>query len=231
MKLDHVVVQQPTHSPAQLFLLFHGAGDNPVSMGEIGSWFADSFPQALVVSVGAPETGSERGRQWYSTEALDDAARQYRIDAMMESFVTTVRHWQDKSGVRPEATALIGFSQGSIMALESSKVQPELAGRIVAFSGRFATLPQTASKRVTIHLIHGDYDDDVPLSYAQDAEARLLALGGDVTLNVVEDLVHAIDHRGMQHALDHLHYTVPKRYFDEALSGSTPGDDDVITMM
>jgi len=35
----------------------------------------------------------------------------------------------------------------------------------------------------------------------------------------------------MQFALDRLRYTVPKRYFDEALSGSTPKDDDIIAMM
>ena len=55
--------------------------------------------------------------------------------------------------------------------------------------------------------------------------------GGDVTLDIVEDLGHAIDNRSMQLALDHLRYTVPKHYFDEALSGGKPGDDDVIQMM
>lgn len=42
---------------------------------------------------------------------------------------------------------------------------------------------------------------------------------------------HAIDNRSMQLALDHLRYTIPKHYFDEALSGGKPGDDDVIEMM
>ncbi len=53
----------------------------------------------------------------------------------------------------------------------------------------------------------------------------------DVTLDIVEDLGHAIDNRSMQFALDHLRYTIPKHYFDEALSGGKPGDDDVIEMM
>lgn len=231
MKLDHFVVQRPMSTPAQLFLLFHGAGDNPVAMGQIGSWFAESFPDALVVSIGAPESGSEHGRQWYPTDNLTDESLQCRVDAMMDSFVGSVHHWQQDSGVKAEATALIGFSQGSTMVLEGIKARPGLAGRVVAFSGRFASLPQRATRRTTVHLIHGDDDDLVPSSYAEQAEASLLALGGDVTLNIVEDLTHAIDHRAMQYALDHLHYTVPKRYFDEALSGSTPGDEDVITLM
>ncbi|MSE17220.1 esterase, partial [Pantoea agglomerans] len=97
--------------------------------------------------------------------------------------------------------------------------------------GRFITLPEKASTRTTIHLIHGDYDEQVPLHHAQQAEHRLTACGGDVTLDIVDDLEHAIDHRSMELALNHLRYTVPKRYFDEALSGAKPGDDDVIVMM
>jgi phospholipase/carboxylesterase len=35
----------------------------------------------------------------------------------------------------------------------------------------------------------------------------------------------------MQFALERLRYTVPKHYFDEALSGSTPKDDDIIELL
>lgn len=43
-----------------------------------------------------------------------------------------------------------------------------------------------------------------------------------MTLDIVDDLGHAIDDRSMQLAIERLRYTVPKHYFDEALSGSTP---------
>ena len=63
-------------------------------------------------------------------------------------------------------------------------------------------------------------------------ETLLMQAGGDVTLDIVDDLGHAIDDRSMQFALEHLRYTVPKHYFDEALSGSTPkGDDDIIELL
>ncbi|KZH36181.1 hypothetical protein AWG36_18585 [Escherichia coli] len=48
MKHDHFVVQSPDKPAQQLLLLFHGVGDNPVAMGEIGSWFAPLFPDAQV---------------------------------------------------------------------------------------------------------------------------------------------------------------------------------------
>ncbi|QNU42565.1 esterase [Mixta calida] len=232
MNLSYVVVPNPSTPPQQLFLLYHAAGDNPVAMGEIGGWFAEVYPQALVISVGGPEPGGQApGRQWYSETALNDASLQQRVDEAMPQFLRSVSEWQQQTGIAPEATALIGFSQGSVMVLEGSKAQPALAGRIVAFSGRYASLPEQATAKTTIHLIHGQDDEIYQAELAQQAAARLTALGGDVTLDIVEDLPHAIDQRSMNLALDHLRYTVPRRYFEEALSGGKPRESDVITLM
>lgn len=43
MKHDHFVVQSPDKPAQQLLLLFHGVGDNPVAMGEIGSGLRRCF--------------------------------------------------------------------------------------------------------------------------------------------------------------------------------------------
>jgi len=229
MKLPHVVVQTPSLPATQLFLLYHAAGDNPVAMGEIGHWFAGAFPRALVVSVGGPQADADGGFHWYMPSVPD--GHQQQVDGAMDGFIASVRHWQQQSGVNARATALIGFAQGATMALEAIKVQPGLAGRVVAFSGRYATLPDQAGTRTTIHLIHGDHDTVLPLTHAVAAEERLSALGGDVTLDIIDDLPHAIDERAMRLALERLQFTVPRRYFDEALSGAKPGDDDVIALM
>ncbi|EIY2727860.1 esterase, partial [Escherichia coli] len=115
MKHDHFVVQSPDKPAQQLLLLFHGVGDNPVAMGEIGSWFAPLFPDALVVSVGGAEpSGNPAGRQWFSVQGITEDNRQARVDAIMPTFIETVRYWQKQSGVGANATALIGFSQGAI---------------------------------------------------------------------------------------------------------------------
>jgi len=121
MKDAHFVVQRPTSPAKQLLLLFHGVGDNPVSMGEIGRWFAPAFPDALIVSIGGVEaSGAAPGRQWFSVGNISEENRQQRVDAVMPQFIEVVRYWQQKSGISPLATALIGFSQGAIMALEGA---------------------------------------------------------------------------------------------------------------
>ncbi|MCS2168608.1 esterase [Scandinavium manionii] len=231
MKHDHFVVQSPSAPAKQLLLLFHGVGDNPVSMGQIGRWFAPLFPDALIVSVGGVEPCGPNGRQWFSVQGVTEENRQQRIDAIMPTFIDIVRHWQKESGVGPLATALIGFSQGTIMSLESTKAAPGLASRVIAFNGRFATLPTSASTATTVHLIHGGEDRVIDMAHAVAAQEALIEAGGDVTLDIVDDLGHAIDDRSIQFALDHLRYTVPKHYFDEALSGGKPQDDDIIELL
>lgn len=231
MKPDYVVVQQPTQPAEQLFLLYHGVGDNPHALSQLGRWFADAFPTACVVCIGGPAaSGSGNGSQWFEATTSAEEART-RVAAILPEFLTSVRSWQQSSGIAPAATALVGFSQGGTMVLEALNAEPGLAGRAVIFSGSYVHTPQRASNRATIHLIHGEYDDRVPVSAMEQASERLTALGGDVTLDVVEDLAHAIDQRSMGLALHHLRYTVPRRYFDEALSGASPGDDDVIVLM
>lgn len=232
MKHDHFVVQSPSAPAKQLLLLFHGVGDNPVAMGEIGSWFAPVFPDALVVSIGGPSaSGPAQGREWFSVAGVTEENRQGRIDEVMPTFTGVVRYWQQHSGVPAGATALIGFSQGAMMALEGVKAQGDLASRVVAFSGRFAELPKQISTSVTLHLIHGDEDKVINVKHAFDASETLERIGGDVTLDVLDGLGHAIDERCIQLALDRLRYTVPKHYFDEALSGGTPKDDDIIELL
>ena len=117
------------------------------------------------------------------------------------------------------------------MSLESIKAQPGLASRVIAFNGRYATLPVSATTTTTIHLIHGGEDRVIDLAYAVAAQEALLQAGGDVTLDIVDGLGHAISESSLQLALDHLRYTVPKHYFDEALSGSKPQDDDIVEFM
>jgi phospholipase/carboxylesterase len=231
MKHEHFVVQSPDQPAQQLLLLFHGVGDNPVNMGEIGSWFAPMFPDALIVSVGGVEPCGPNGRQWFSVQGVTEENRQARVDAIMPTFIETVRYWQKQSGVGANATALIGFSQGAIMSLESVKAQPGLASRVIAFNGRFATLPQSATTLTTVHLIHGGEDRVIELAHAVAAQEALMREGGDVTLDIVEQLGHAIDDRSIQLALDHLRFTVPKHYFDEALSAGKPNDDDIVEFM
>ncbi|PWC20969.1 esterase [Brenneria roseae subsp. roseae] len=204
MNQEYVVIQNPT-APQRLFLLFHGVGDTAAGMAPIGRYFAAAFPDALVVSVGGPfSTGFGEGRQWFSVQGVSEENRESRIEAVMPRFIETIRFWQQKSGVDFTRTTLMGFSQGSIMSLEALKSEPHLAGHIVAFSGRFAVLPDNAFRDVAVHLIHGEADGVIVVDHARAAAQRFNALGTNFTLDTVPGVGHGIDERMLNHALGYL---------------------------
>lgn len=207
MAIENVIVQQPQGVADKLILLFHGVGDNPDSMGEVGKFFAQSFPQAVVVSIGSPDVCDfGRGFQWFSVQGVTEKNRQSRIDEAMPLFINTVREWQQNSGVAPQDTVLIGFSQGTIMALESTKVEDALAGQIIAFSGRFANLPETPiAAGTTVHLIHGEQDPVINPFQSKSAFERLQALGNTSTLDLMPHMAHGLDGQMISTALGYLH--------------------------
>jgi phospholipase/carboxylesterase len=205
---DALIIQRPVRQgvgPLELILLFHGVGANAKDLEPLGSFLAQQRPQAWVVSVQAPlATESGRGWQWFSVMGITEANRPGRVVEAMPRFADTVSHWQRAAGANAASTTLIGFSQGAIMALESTQQGPALAGRVVAVAGRFAQTPRLAPAGTVVHLMHGDQDRVMPMALAVDGASALRALGASVTLDAFPGLGHGLDERVARRIGDHL---------------------------
>jgi phospholipase/carboxylesterase len=97
--------------------------------------------------------------------------------------------------VGPGLTTLIGFSQGAIMALESTQ-RPEptsIAARVIALAGRFAQPPRRTPLDTVLHLMHGVQDVVMPMGLAVDADRDLKSLGAASTLDRFAGLGHSIN--------------------------------------
>jgi phospholipase/carboxylesterase len=193
MNTQDLIFQQPS-APHRLVLLFHGVGSSARDLAPLGEALVPHLPDALIVSVQAPEA-SGRGWQWFSVQAVTEANRPARVAAAMPAFVQAVQQRQQACAVGPAATTLIGFSQGAIMALESTQLDSPPAARVIALSGRFAAPPRIAHASLRTHLVHGDADAVMPVRGAVDALARLQALGAVATLDCIPGLGHGIDQR------------------------------------
>jgi phospholipase/carboxylesterase len=217
-----LILQQPCQA-VQLILLFHGVGSNAQSLTGLGQTYARAFPQATVVAVDAPHASelAPGGRQWFSVTGVTEENRPQRVDAALPAFEFAVRYWQDRAGVGAAGTALVGFSQGAIMALASA-LQPEpVAARVVALSGRFARLPEAPlHEGSTIHLLHGKADTVMPYSHAIEGAMRLKSLGVDFTADVLPFIGHELHPDLVELAVDKLQHHVPARLWLQ------PGEED-----
>jgi phospholipase/carboxylesterase len=206
--------------PSLMFLLFHGVGGTPQSMAPLAQALSAEYPDALLVSVAAPLPfdGGGPGRQWFSVVGIDERNRPQRVAAALPGFVATVREFQARHAMPWQRTALVGFSQGAIMALESVQAEPQLAGRVLAFSGRHASAPDHAPADTCVHLLHGLDDRVVPPGPAIDSAERLVALGGDVTADMLPGIGHEPHPRLVAKAIEHLRGFLPKKVWRDALA-------------
>ena len=210
--------------PEQLLLLLHGVGADGRSMAPLAQALRAEFPQAAIVAPDAPNPfdAGGAGRQWFSVRGIDEANRVPRAAAALVPLAAWVRATQQRLGVGSAATALVGFSQGAILALELAAAEDGLAGRVLAFAGRYAQLPLAAPQHTTLHLFHGGADAVVPVAHARAALEHLAALHGDATIDIAEGVGHELHPVLLRCALQRLRTHIPLRTWQAAL-GAVPG--------
>jgi len=190
----------PPQPARHLFVFLHASGADARSMIPAAFKYQGRFPSAaLVVPSGfslfrkTPES-----KQWFSTKDLSVENHMDRVSAILPRIEQLVRREQTNHRVPRERTVLIGYSQGGTVALEAVKAMPELAGAVVAYAARFARLPQPGTRMDSrIHLVHGGYDSVVSRVYAERAARALSGLRVPVTLDIIEDLGHALTHEAI----------------------------------
>ncbi len=219
-------------APEQLIVLLHGWGEAGSAMAPLAQALRAQFPQAALLAPDAPgEAGvGKGGRQWYGIRQLDPVTWPARVAAALSLLEPWVRAQQQRLRVAPAATALGGFSQGAILALELATRQDGIAGRVLAFGGRYMVLPAAAPRHATIHLFHGSADKVIPDSGSREALEHLGALQGDATIDIAEGLGHELHPVLIDCALHRLKTHIPLRTWQAALgaaqaASSQPNDD------
>ena len=190
----------PQHPARHLFVFLHASGADARSMIPAAFKYQGRFPSAalMVPSGFSLYRETPESMQWFSTKDLSDDNRMDRVRAILPRVEQLVRREQASLRVPAERTVLIGYSQGGTVALEAVKAFAELAGAVVAYSARFARLPQPGTRMDSrIHLVHGRYDSVVSRVHAERAARALAGLHVPVTLDIIEDLGHALTHEAI----------------------------------
>jgi phospholipase/carboxylesterase len=201
----------------QLLILLPARQDAAASMLPLAQALRAAFAQAMVL---APPGLAPAFPDPEAAAAATPAACR-ALPAALEQLRAWVVAAQQATGVGPAATAVAGFGEGALAALELAVAFDGLAGRVLAFGGRFAALPVQAPEETTIHLFHGADDAVVPVAHARAAIERLGALGGDATIDIAGHTGHALAPVLVACALHRLRTHIPARTWAAAL-GAMP---------
>ncbi len=197
-----------------LVILLHGYGADGNDLFGLSSPLSDYMPDTVFRSPNAPEksTVNPMGFQWFPIPWLDGSTEEQRDAGFRNSVGLLDQYLTDsmaEEGVTPAHTALIGFSQGTMMSLYVAPRRDEAFAGVVGFSGRVIpgeedNLAKEAKVKPPVLLVHGDQDEMINVSEMSAAETVLRGAGFDVQSHISRGIGHGIAPDGLTLALQFL---------------------------
>jgi len=188
--------------PKQIVLLLHGFGSNGQDMIGLAPTWQQALPDALFVAPHAPERSiAGIGYQWWPLS--DIAPRALALGAVraapaIEAFIDRKL---DQYGLADADLAIVGFSQGTMMALHVGLRRKQRVAAIVGYSGMLtggAELKREIQSRPPVLLVHGSHDAIVPVAALHTAEAELKRRDVEVTTHISSGIDHTVDPVGLR---------------------------------
>lgn len=196
-------------APRRLVVLLHGVGADGDDLIALAPFLAEALPDAAFVAPDAPERYDMApfGRQWFSLQDRGPGRMLAGVQASAPALDAFLDAELARHGLKGPDLAVLGFSQGAMMALHIAPRRPHAMAGVVAFSGRMIAperLPAEVVSRPPVLLIHGDADDVVPPQSLPAAVTALQAAEIPVQWQLRPGLGHGIDPEGLQAAAEFL---------------------------
>jgi phospholipase/carboxylesterase len=208
-ELDGPRLEPRSGAARQLVVFLHGYGADGNDLIDIGRAWQQLLPQAAFVSPHAPEPCGQApvGRQWFALTFRNPDERWIGVNKaapLLERFLDAELA---RRKLPPSALALVGFSQGTMMALHVGLRRTVPPAAIVGYSGLLVERSDGDAEkfaaeitcRPPVLLVHGDRDDLIPPQALFQAMQGLAALGVPVEWHLSAGVGHGIDAEGLRH--------------------------------
>jgi phospholipase/carboxylesterase len=193
----------------QIVVFLHGYGADGNDLIEIGRHWRALLPDAAFVSPHAPEpcAMSSMGRQWFALTMRDPDERWRGVvkarpilDAFLDAELARL-------GLDETRLALVGFSQGTMMALHVGLRRSRAPAAILGYSGVLvgpdrlaeATAGDSRGAPPPILLVHGDQDQLIPFEALFESAEALAKANIPCQWHLSLGVAHGIDNGGLQH--------------------------------
>jgi phospholipase/carboxylesterase len=190
-------------------VFLHGYGADGNDLIELGKMWQPLLPDTAFVSPHAPEPCGQApmGRQWFNLFTRDTNERWTGVNQAQPVLESFLDKEMTRRNLPTSALALVGFSQGTMMALHVGLRRASPLAGIVGYSGLLAldekgtpeALAAEIRSRPPVLLVHGDQDELIPLQALFHASQTLAALDVPVEWHISQGVGHGIDQEGLRH--------------------------------
>lgn len=196
-------------NPDSLVIFLHGYGADGNDLIGIADTLADHLPNTVFHAPNAPQVCATNpmGFQWSPLPWIDGSTEEVARQAQQESAAmlnTLLAATLAAENMQPDRTVIVGFSQGTMMALAIGPRHETPVAGIVGFSGRLLDpelLADEMRSKMPILLVHGDSDEVVLPSSLPEAADALVSAGFEVYTHISPNTGHGIAPDGLGVAL------------------------------
>ncbi len=190
-------------SPRQIVMLLHGFGSSGDDMISLAPHWQDALPDALFLAPHAPQKCGMMGAgyQWWGLSGFAPSALAAGASSAAPAIDAFIDRKLDEYGLSEDDLALVGFSQGTMMALHIGLRRKRAVAAVVGYSGMLtggAELAHLAHVKPPVLLVHGTADPVVPISAMHMAESELKRLNVPVTTHISYGVPHSVDPVGLR---------------------------------
>jgi phospholipase/carboxylesterase len=207
-ELDGPRLEPRSGAARQLVVFLHGYGADGNDLIEIGRAWQGLLPHAAFVSPHAPRPCGQAptGREWFPLTFRNPDERWNGVNAAAPGLNAFLDAELKRRNLPPSALALVGFSQGTMMALHVGLRRALPPAGIVGYSGMLIMPGDTMSEafaaeiksRPPVLLIHGDEDQLIPVQAVNHSAQGLSAVGVPAEWHISPGVGHGIDQEGLR---------------------------------
>ncbi len=192
--------------PDALVVLIHGYGSNGDDLVSLAALMQPALPGAAFVAPNAPGRipSLAAAHQWWAIETFSMAERAAGADAAASGLDAFVSAELEALGLTGDRLILLGFSQGTMMALHVGLRRADAVAGIIGISGMLVAperLKSEIASRPPVLLIHGTEDEVVPFRSLELAAAALAEAGVTVETHVSPGTNHSVAPDGLKAAI------------------------------
>ena len=161
-------IVNPIVSPESAIILCHGYGGDGNDISIVANYWKNFLPRTLFLCPDAPEICkvNPSGFQWFdlmdqTTE--ETLAKSLVAENKLNQFINEVI---DLNKIDINKIALVGFSQGCMISLQTALKRKDKISCVIGYSGKIINqehLNKNIISKPEIYLMHGDIDQVVPL--------------------------------------------------------------------
>ena len=195
----------PNHDfePNSLVILLHGIGADAFDLIPLAKYWALTLKKTKFYSLHAPYPCrlTSSGKQWFDLEDRDQTRILKEIELVKPMIITFLKKKLKDYNLHYKDLILVGFSQGTMVALNLTLTMKEEVKGVLGYSGGVILTKSGKIEIISkpnICLVHGKNDEVVPKKMMETTKIILKDNNIDVDTHLIENLGHSIDQKGLE---------------------------------